>query len=59
MPKQEKMSISTCVRKQFIPQCDGEVPLRCQQELHIQGILGVPKGRNAEDSNVARVDAEQ
>jgi hypothetical protein len=25
-----------------IHSANGEVPLRCQQELHIQGFLGVP-----------------
>jgi hypothetical protein len=41
------------------PQCDGEVPLRCQQELHAQGVLGVPTGKNPEDSNLAGVVAMQ
>jgi hypothetical protein len=31
------------------PHCDGKVPLRCQQELH----LGIPTGKNLEDSNLA------
>jgi hypothetical protein len=26
-----------------------EVPLRCQQELHTQRLLGVPGGKNPED----------
>jgi hypothetical protein len=39
------------------PQCDGEVPLRCPQELHTQEVLGVPTGKNPEDSNPASVEA--
>jgi hypothetical protein len=35
------------------------VPLRCQQELHTQGFLGVPTGKNPEDSNPAIVEAMQ
>jgi hypothetical protein len=35
------------------------VPLRCQQELHTQGFLGVPTGKNPEDSNLASVEAMQ
>jgi hypothetical protein len=27
------------------PQCDGEVSLRYQPELHTQGVLGVPTGK--------------
>jgi hypothetical protein len=41
------------------PKCDGEVPLRCQQELDTQGCLGVPTGKNPGDSNVASVEAMQ
>jgi hypothetical protein len=40
------------------PQYD-EVSLRCQQELHTQGVLGVPTGKNPEDSNLASVEAMQ
>jgi hypothetical protein len=36
-----------------------ETMLRCQQELHIQGCLGVLTGRNLEDSNLASVEAMQ
>jgi hypothetical protein len=28
------------------PECNGEVPLRCQQELHTQEFLVVPTGKN-------------
>jgi hypothetical protein len=38
---------------------DGEVPLHCQQELHTQGFLGVPTGKNTEDSNPVSVEAMQ
>jgi hypothetical protein len=31
------------------------MPLRCQQELHTEGFLGVPTGKNPEDSNLASV----
>jgi hypothetical protein len=31
------------------PQCDGEVPLRCQQVLHTQEFLGVHTGKNPDD----------
>jgi hypothetical protein len=41
------------------PQCDGEVPLRCQQELHTQGFSGVPTGKTLEDSNLVSVEAMQ
>jgi hypothetical protein len=41
------------------PQCDGEVPLRCQQELHTQGVLGVSTGKNPEGSNLESVEAMQ
>jgi hypothetical protein len=41
------------------PQCDGEVSLRCQQELHTQGVVGVPTGKYSEDSNLAGVEAMQ
>jgi hypothetical protein len=41
------------------PQCDGEVPLRCQQELRTQGSLGVLTGKNREDTNVGSVEAMQ
>jgi hypothetical protein len=41
------------------PQRDGEVPLCCQQKLRTQGYLGVPKGKNPEDSNLASVEAMQ
>jgi hypothetical protein len=41
------------------PQCDGEVLLCCQQELHMQVLLGVPTGKNPEDSNLVSVDAIQ
>jgi hypothetical protein len=39
------------------PKCDGEVPLRCLEELHTQGLLSAPTGKNPEDSNVASVEA--
>jgi hypothetical protein len=38
------------------PQCDSEVPIRCQQELHAQEFLAVPAGNNPEDSNLASVE---
>jgi hypothetical protein len=41
------------------PQCDGEVSLRCQQELHTQGFPGVPTGKNPEDSSQVTVEAMQ
>jgi hypothetical protein len=41
------------------PQCDGEVPLRCQQVLHAQGYLDVPRGKNSEYSNMASVEFMQ
>jgi hypothetical protein len=41
------------------PQCDGEVLLGCQQELHTQGFLGVLTGKNPEDSIVPSVEAMQ
>jgi hypothetical protein len=50
---EKKMSISTYVRKHLI--C--EVPLGCQQELRTLGGLGVPTGKNPEDSNLVRVEA--
>jgi hypothetical protein len=34
---------------------NGEVPLRCQEELH----LGVPTGTNPEDSNPSSVEVMQ
>jgi hypothetical protein len=37
------------------PQCNGEVLLHCQQELCMQGFLGVPTDKNPEDSNLASV----
>jgi hypothetical protein len=40
-------------------QCDGEVPLRCQQELRTQGVSGVPTGNYPEDSSQASVEAMQ
>jgi hypothetical protein len=41
------------------PQCDGEVSLRCQQELHKQRNLGVPTGTDPKDINLASVGAMQ
>jgi hypothetical protein len=41
------------------PHCSGEVPLRCQQELHAQGTLGVPTGEKLEDSDLASVEVMQ
>jgi hypothetical protein len=41
------------------PQCDGEMPLYCQQELHTQGILGVSRGKSSEHSNMADVESMQ
>jgi hypothetical protein len=41
------------------PQCDGEVPLRCQQGLHTQGFVGVPTGESPEDSSQVSVEAMQ
>jgi hypothetical protein len=38
---------------------DGEVPLRCQQELHTQGFLRVPTSKNPEYSYLASVGAMQ
>jgi hypothetical protein len=35
------------------------VPLHCQQELHTQGFLAVPTGKNAEDLNLVSVEAMQ
>jgi hypothetical protein len=35
------------------------VPLRYEEELHIHGFLGVPTGKNPEDSNLATVEAIQ
>jgi hypothetical protein len=35
------------------------VPLRYQQELHLQGFLGVPVGKNPDDSNLACMEAMQ
>jgi hypothetical protein len=49
----------SCGQSDRHPQCDGEVPLRCQQELHTQGSLGVSTGKNPEDSNLASVEAMQ
>jgi hypothetical protein len=40
------------------PQCS-EVPLHYQQELHAEGFLSIPTGRNPEDSNLASVEAMQ
>jgi hypothetical protein len=48
-----------CGQSDRHPQWDGEVPLRCQQELHTQGFLGVPTGKIPEDSNLASVEAMQ
>jgi hypothetical protein len=41
------------------PQCDGELSLRRQQELHRQGFLDVAIGKNSEDSNLVSVEANQ
>jgi hypothetical protein len=35
------------------------VLLHCQQELHLQGFLGVPAGKNLDDSNLACIKAMQ
>jgi hypothetical protein len=35
------------------------MPLRRQQDLHTIGILGVPTGKNPEDSNLAIVEDMQ
>jgi hypothetical protein len=48
---------SSCGQSDRHPQCD--VSLRCQQELHTQGLLGVPTGKNPEDSNLAGVETMQ
>jgi hypothetical protein len=40
-------------------QCDVEGPLRCQQEVHTQRFLGVPTGKNPEDSNLVSREATQ
>jgi hypothetical protein len=45
----------SCGQSDSHPQCDGEVFLSCEQELHTQGFLGVP----TEDSNLAGVEAMQ
>jgi hypothetical protein len=41
------------------PQCDGEVPPRCQREPHTQGISGVSTVKNPEDSNLASMTTMQ
>jgi hypothetical protein len=41
------------------PQCDGEVPLHCQQELHTQRVSRVPTGKNPDDSNLASMEVMQ
>jgi hypothetical protein len=41
------------------PQCDREVRLLCQQELHSQGILGIATGKNPEALNLPSVEAMQ
>jgi hypothetical protein len=41
------------------PQCDDQVRLRCQEELHTHGILGVPTTKIPRDSNLAKVEAMQ
>jgi hypothetical protein len=33
--------------------------VKCQQELHTQGVLAVPTGKNPEDSNPVSVEAMQ
>jgi hypothetical protein len=48
----------SCRQSDRHPQCN-EVPLHCQQELHAQGFLGIPTGRNPEDSNLASVEVMQ
>jgi hypothetical protein len=35
------------------PQCDGEVPICCQDEMHTQGFLGVPTDNKPEDAILA------
>lgn len=49
----------TCRYSDTHPQCDSEVPLCCQQELHTQGLLGVPTGKNPENSNQVSMEAMQ
>jgi hypothetical protein len=39
--------------------CNGDMPLHCQQKLNTQGILGVPTGKNPEDSNQVSMEAMQ
>jgi hypothetical protein len=34
-------------------------PVKCQQELHTQGVLVVPTGKNPEDSNLASMEGMQ
>jgi hypothetical protein len=40
-------------------QYNGDIPLHCHQELNTQVILGVPTGKNPEDSNEASMEAMQ
>jgi hypothetical protein len=47
------------IRSKMHPQCGGEVPLHCQQELHAQGFLGVHTRKYPEDSNLTSVEAMQ
>jgi hypothetical protein len=49
----------SCAYSDRHPQCDGEVPLRSQQEIYIQGCLCVPIGTNSEDSSQVSVEAMQ
>jgi hypothetical protein len=39
------------------PKCNGKLPVRCQQELHIQGFFCTPTGKNSEDSNLVSMKA--
>jgi hypothetical protein len=50
---------ASCGKSDRHPQCEGEVPLRCQQELHTQGFLAVPTRKTPEDSNLVSVEAMQ
>jgi hypothetical protein len=51
--------LGSCGESDRHPQCDGEVTLRCQQELHTQGLLGDTTSKNPEGTNVVSVETMQ
>jgi hypothetical protein len=54
-------SIQRCQdsRSDRLSQCNREMPLCCQQELHTQEFLGVLTGKIAENSNPSSMEAMQ